>query len=563
MSLIFEELKPQKSSIVKYQLTIHAEQWTQTFLLKQGDTYIGSSIDNTISLDSAAIRNRHLRLKLHGDEIFIESIHDSKVLYRSVLLDQLTAVDCDQEFTFGDLSGIISKITNKDLSRAISLEIDSSKVQVDPKDKPFTLSDLKSLFLSLPKEEALVQSLLHCFSPLHIQLKKKFSHDIELVAEYGRPPSGVSVKDYHQVQINVVDFTLCLDTLLPHQQYEQSKLDFLDTVLFLYHLSSDTPVKTKTFDSDNFKWDKLVGNQQRKQLVSKTALVANSDAVLILGETGTGKELVAQSLHDLWSTNRKGAYIALNCAAIPTELLEAELFGTVEGTATGVGSRDGRIKQAQGGTLFLDEIAELPLSMQSKLLRVLQERDYYKVGGTILETADIKVVAATNKTQTELLSGKVMRTDLFFRLSQAILELLPLMSRQSDLSSLVKYFLTELETKYNRGVLGVSLSCLDTLKKYTWPGNIRELQNILRQLYFSTQSNSLIQSIQLPGYINSQNQAVSHTLASQVEHFERNIIISNLEQFESMKEVASNLGLSEGYLYRKLKKLNIQKSKKS
>lgn len=556
----FQDLKPLNKKSVKYQLSILVGQLTKQYILKEGDSYIGCDIDNTIIIENSNIRKRHLRIKLHGDSIFIEALHGSKVLYLDMIINSLIKVSLSEPFYFGDVKASIIKISNQDLSRAISIDTKNiiKKKKIKVLQSSFEL--IQKNFLQQNKEEALLQSLITLFSPLHLQLKKTYLHDIELICEYGSPPLTSSPSDYHQSIIEGEGFQLLVDILLPHNDYSKKDIETIDNILLLYFVSRSKNEKVKLLEVGYFSWNRLIGNFQKKQLQLKTDLVNYSEAVLILGETGTGKELIAQSLHDLWSTTRKGQYIALNCAAIPSELLEAELFGTVAGTATGVGAREGRIKQAEGGTIFLDEIAELPLVMQSKLLRVLQERTYYKVGGTNLEKADIKVVAATNKTQTELLSGKVMRNDLFFRLSQAIIELLPLNQRTIDLPSLIKFFLTELEIKYSRNIIGVSLSCLESLKLYEWPGNIRELQNVLRQLYFSTQENTLIQSIYLPKYISQIEESNKlSTLASKVEVLERKLIIEALEQFSSMKDSASYLGLSEGYLYRKLKKLDITK----
>jgi transcriptional regulator with PAS, ATPase and Fis domain len=204
-------------------------------------------------------------------------------------------------------------------------------------------------------------------------------------------------------------------------------------------------------------WQELAGESVRRYLGSCSSMCRYCDTVLVLGETGTGKELVARGLHTLWQ--RKGAFVGINCAAVPADLLDAELFGIESGTATGVTARRGRIEQAAGGTLFLDEVADLPIALHTKLLRVLQEREYYSVGGGTLRRADVHIVAATNRAGEDLRGGH-MRADLYFRLSQATVNLPPLRDRLDDLPALCAAFLAQLEQRFARGIPGLSVSAL-------------------------------------------------------------------------------------------------------
>ncbi len=303
-------------------------------------------------------------------------------------------------------------------------------------------------------------------------------------------------------------------------------------------------------------WSEFVGSRVRNFLYAYMEMCRNSDTILLLGETGTGKELVAHALHRLWK--RKGALIALNCAAVPDSLLDAELFGIEAGAATGVLERKGRIEQARGGTLFLDEISELPLHLQAKLLRVLQEREYFSVGGVKLLQADVHIVAASNLAAEHLLKGK-MRQDLYFRLARALISLPPLRERTEDLAALCEYFLNQLERQFGRGITGLSLSALNHLKSYSWPGNLRELQNMLRYLYTNAPEGGLIHSIHLPRELQPKPKIPDKgTLFSIVKDVERQVIKKELSLQKSVAATAKALGLSEGYLYRKIKKLGLK-----
>ncbi len=219
-----------------------------------------------------------------------------------------------------------------------------------------------------------------------------------------------------------------------------------------------------------------------RQVYRRVRKVATADvSVLITGETGTGKELIAKEVHEN-SRRKNGPFIIINCGAIPENLLESELFGHVRGAFTGaVHDKNGRFQAANGGTLFLDEIGEMPMSLQVKLLRALQEHVVQKVGGTHPEKVDIRVVAATNRVlETEIKEGR-FREDLYYRLNVVNVLLPPLRERQDDLEILAKYFLTKEGEAMDRRMKGFSRACLVAMRKYRWPGNVRELENRIKK----------------------------------------------------------------------------------
>ena len=219
--------------------------------------------------------------------------------------------------------------------------------------------------------------------------------------------------------------------------------------------------------------------QHVRYLIAK---VAPTDAtVLVLGETGTGKEIVARNIHYL-SKRRSAPFVAVNCGAIPAELLESELFGHEKGAFTGaITARCGRFELAEGGTLFLDEIGDMPLSMQVKLLRVLQEQTYERVGGTRSLRSNVRIIAATHRNMEDLIAEGRFREDLYYRLHVFPIETPPLRERINDLSMLIGELITRMEAT-NRGTLRFSASAVDVLSRYAWPGNVRELANLLERL---------------------------------------------------------------------------------
>jgi transcriptional regulator with PAS, ATPase and Fis domain len=212
------------------------------------------------------------------------------------------------------------------------------------------------------------------------------------------------------------------------------------------------------------------------------ARVAGSDAtVLVLGESGTGKEMVARVLHSR-SARSRGPFVAINCAAIPENLLESELFGHEKGAFTGaIGRRVGRFERAQGGTLFLDEIGDMSLALQAKILRALQEREIERVGGTAPVPIDVRVIAATNRDLLAATRAGRFREDLYYRLAVVTLRLPPLRARGNDLWLLVDHFVARYAREHKRPIRGVSEAVLEILGAHPWPGNIRQLRNVMER----------------------------------------------------------------------------------
>src|SRR6202522_508324 len=232
----------------------------------------------------------------------------------------------------------------------------------------------------------------------------------------------------------------------------------------------------------------LIGSSPKFQaLLTEVARVAPVDsAVLIQGETGTGKEVIARAIHEA-SPRRNHRFVALNCAAIPSALLESELFGHERGAFTGACTQTmGRFQMADGGTLFLDEIGDMPLELQPKLLRALQEREFERLGSTQTVRVNVRVVAATNQDLGQLVSKKLFRADLFYRLNVIPLFLPPLRERVQDILPLTQFFIAKFAARLNKTIDSSPDEVVEVLKAHDWPGNIRELQNFIeRAMLFS------------------------------------------------------------------------------
>ncbi|MFF0827570.1 sigma-54 interaction domain-containing protein [Brevibacillus sp. NPDC003359] len=297
-----------------------------------------------------------------------------------------------------------------------------------------------------------------------------------------------------------------------------------------------------------------------KSMIQK--LSATQATVLITGESGVGKELFAKAVHDV----REGSnapFIAINCGAISPTLFESELFGYEKGAFSGADQKGkkGMIELARGGTLFLDEVGEMPLDMQVKLLRVLQEKKYYSVGGTKQIEADFRVVAATNKNLEELVKEGKFRQDLFYRLNVVTLKIPPLRERIEDTIELAHFFLYEFSLRYNRPIHAISQNVMQNLLQYDWPGNIRELRNAIERLVvFAT--DGVIKEEDLPYSLQGQSKQVPielppdlFSLQEEIEAHERRVILRAIELENGNKQAAAKrLGISRATLYNKLGK---------
>ena len=307
----------------------------------------------------------------------------------------------------------------------------------------------------------------------------------------------------------------------------------------------------------------IVGKSREiRQVVNlaKKSAYTNSN-VLILGESGTGKELFAHSIHNS-SGRRNKPFIKVNCAAIPEELLESELFGYEEGAFTGAkkGGKMGKFEVADQGTIFLDEIGDMALSMQAKLLRVIQEREIERIGSNRTKRVDVRIIAATNRHIQQMIEDKKFRLDLFYRLNVVTLEIPPLKDRVEDVEDLCRHFIDKFRTRYLKKVDGISEKSVIKLKKYNWPGNIRELENIIERAINIIDSDSVIRPKHLPVDISGRYDVDDFkTLKEMVEQTERKAILDCLEAVNFNKSRAAKvLGISRTAFYEKLEKYNLK-----
>lgn len=385
---------------------------------------------------------------------------------------------------------------------------------------------------------------------VHHYLNKPSSERTVLVTRsFVEDEEGNVIGGIAQVKFKLQSLDIAKKLMAEYEAYEFYKSEYEKK------LKNDVSFK-KLIGSSNIFREKI--NQGKR--VAKTNF-----SVLITGETGTGKELFAKSIHSESQRSDK-PIICINCAAIPNELLETELFGYSEGAFTGAkkGGKKGKFLIADGGTIFLDEIADMPLPMQAKLLRVLQEREIEPIGSNNSIPINVRVIAATSKNLLQMIENGDFREDLFYRLNVVNIHLNPLRERKNDILELANFFIKNLNFQFKTNKK-ISKEVMEAFLNYTWPGNVRELDNVVKSAYATSQQNNISIS-DLPSKI-SQNPNLNcicfekvSTLHEAVDNFEKMMIIDALNTHNwCFLNTAKALHIHRSLLYKKIKKYDIKK----
>jgi len=350
-------------------------------------------------------------------------------------------------------------------------------------------------------------------------------------------------------------------------------LDFLEKPIATEKLllTVDNALRLQRLESENYQLKQRLGKHEivwqgesmRRVMAQVDRVAASETRVCILGETGTGKELVARTLHER-SARASAPFVALNCAAVPAELIESELFGHEKGSFTGAAGRHvGKFEQAEHGTLFLDEIGDMPLHMQAKLLRVLEEGEIERVGGEKAIRVDVRVLVATHRDLETLVKEGKFRQDLFHRIYVFPLLLPPLRERREDIPALVEHFAAQVCSQNGWKPIPFSLEAIAALQAHAWPGNVRELRNVVERLMLLAPAGEVdLATVQLALPQNSNPQAAagsgSGALADRVQAFEREVIMAELKHNHyNMASAARALHLERSHLYKKAEQLGI------
>jgi DNA-binding NtrC family response regulator len=336
----------------------------------------------------------------------------------------------------------------------------------------------------------------------------------------------------------------------------------VENALKLQRLESENRQLRQRLGKHDIVWK---GEAMRRVMAQVERVAASESRVCILGETGTGKELVARTIHEK-SSRAGGPFITLNCAAVPAELIESELFGHEKGSFTGAAGRHiGKFEQADRGTIFLDEIGDMPLTMQAKLLRVLEEGEVERIGGDKPVSVNVRVVVATHRDLEARVQEERFRQDLFHRIYVFPLTLPPLRERREDIPALVEYFCAQVSAQNGWKAVPFTSEAMVALQSYSWPGNVRELRNMTERLMLlATEGHVDLPTVQLALPKSSgagANRALavsSGPLADRVQSFEREVILAELKHSQNNVSLAAkSLGLERSHLYKKAEQLGI------
>lgn len=371
----------------------------------------------------------------------------------------------------------------------------------------------------------------------------------------------------------------------PAINYEQTLIDYLGKEIHI--ISSSYPIisngeiigvinaaiyqneKIKrqgaTKDKPLFKLEDIITcNKEMIKLKELARRISKSNSnVLIIGETGTGKELFAQSIHSL-SSRKSKSFVSQNCAAIPENLLEGLMFGTIKGSFTGAENKKGLFEIADGGTVFLDELNSMNISIQSKLLKAIEDKKINRVGAFEPISVDIRVISAMNEEPLDAIERKNIREDLYYRIGVVQLKIPPLRERKDDILLLVDFYIKRFNSEMNKTIIDISDLVKNTLMEYDWPGNIRELRNVVESA-FNITNNDVITMQDIPEYLmkkkvvkaNYYEMIKNTTLPTLVEDYERNLIKMTIEEVENLVEAAKILGISRQSLQYKMSKYEI------
>jgi DNA-binding NtrC family response regulator len=333
----------------------------------------------------------------------------------------------------------------------------------------------------------------------------------------------------------------------------------LDNSLRLQRLESENRQLRQQLGKHEIVWQ---GDAMRRVMAQLERVAASETRVCILGETGTGKELVARTLHEK-SHRAGGPFVALNCAAVPAELIESELFGHEKGSFTGAAGRHvGKFEQAEHGTLFLDEIGDMPLHMQAKLLRVLEEGEVERVGAENPVRVDVRVLVATHRDLAGLAKDGKFRDDLFHRIYVFPLLLPPLRERREDIPALIQHFAKQVSSQNGWKPLPFAPDAIHALQEYVWPGNVRELRNVVERLILLTTGNAVdVETVRLAlpqSAVGASISSPSGALSERVQSFERDVLLSELKRTNyNVAAAARALHLERSHLYKKAEQLGI------
>jgi transcriptional regulator with AAA-type ATPase domain len=546
------------------------------FPLSEGESTVGSKSDCDIRLDHPSVSRRHALVHVEDGEVKVSDLgsrNGTRVGRKRVKIVHLRPGDA---LNFGAVRTVLEQIADDDALPAI-------EIQEHVETPPSSEGDDGTTLRSGPAETFVLEQF-----PLLLESIRKH-RDSSLVAQLigqsifeGMPCTEVSIGPVEHngeaiifsarrdsqpgsptfqvvVQRSDLEFRIAFPSEALKDLYQPLAMAVtaLAEVVGSPAGGAPAPKNRATPNAVPLPTPPTVVHSM-KTLYDQAARVAHSDlAILIIGESGTGKEVVARFIHQS-SPVAGGPFLALNCASLPKDLLESELFGIEKGVATGVEARPGKFESAENGTLFLDEIGDMALETQANILRVLQSREVYRLGAQQPTPVSCRIIAATNRDIKSMLATGEFREDLYHRIAGWVVEIPPLRQRRGDIPNLAAYFLSTEASKIGLRVRGISKAAVDSLTAFSWPGNIRQLEQEMARAVLFLEDGELLDCGRLSDEIRCEGPGEQDgILAKALERVEADEITLALARHGSIDLAAEALGISRATLYRRIKALNL------
>lgn len=549
--------------------------------LGEGDHRVGSSPECSVRLHHPAVSRSHARLRVTGERVEIEdlgSTNGTRVEGRPVT--GWREVEPGQRLSFGTLAAHLEEVAAADLEAAVTFGESPAGSFTAPESGPLAstaaagslqtfalhrLPELMALVAERAGAERMAQaagaSLFDAIPCLGLEIDRPAAGGSAGVlftaraegawAENAEPSPRELVAEGRHARVRAT---------FPHSLHARAYAPLVETVALLIDLAETGTARRRDPPVDRpppLPEPPTLAPAMRRLYADAARIARGGVSVLIRGASGTGKEVLARWIHR--ASPRAGRpFVALNCAALPGDLLEAELFGIERGVATGVEPRPGKFELADRGTLFLDEIGDMAPETQAKILRVLQEGEVYRLGGTAPRAARVRVIAATNRDLDALLDAGGFRTDLYHRIADWSVTLPTLPERRADIPNLAAYFLAREARERGISVAGISRAALEALERHDWPGNVRQLEREMGRAALFLEDGELLESAHLSKAVREPKREAPVTLEDRLQEVERREIRRTLDRHDGdVTAAARELGLGRSTLYRRIKELEI------
>ncbi len=545
-----------------------------SLLLREGTSLLGASTSCELCVDHPTVSRRHARMLVAGAKVEVVDEGSHNGTYVNGRRVERAELDPGAKLAFGKVRLVLEEISDLDVILGFELDpVDASPRLATAGEEPSTVGfrSMVSMPLELMPEllsrlekgqseleivQAVAAALFENLPTTRVEVRSPATRALlfEAQREVEKKHSGTTVTAHGpstELRVEVLGTRLA--------EMVEPLFVAISSALRLAARSSTPAPGIREWDEGPERPDPPTIVASVRRIYDEAERVAKGEVgVLIGGESGTGKELLARFLHSA-SPRRDQAFVTLNCAALPKDLLESELFGIERGVATGVDERPGKFEAAHGGTLFLDEIADMSLETQAKILRVLQEGEVYRLGASVPRPARCRIIAASNRDLAPMRAKGAFREDLYYRIAVWVVEVPALRHRPDDITSLAAHFLQREAHRRGIRVRGITEAALAALKRYHWPGNIRQLENEMARAALFLSTDDALDSHRLsPEIVLCQDRDLQGVLEERLEHLEKLEILAAFQRCSgNASNVARELGIGRSTLYRRMKALSI------